>query len=231
MFVLRALLFFLGSATPACALSVAPAAVELTPGEATRVELVFAAGSLAPAILEFSIVERTASGPEETRKPPEDSPVKIYPPQIMIPAGKSAVITLALDLAVRGNGSRSFYLVAEELPVTSRHNGLASGLRFLTRLHVPVHVDFGGAPKLRAHIEPGRNILAIRNDGTRYIRFSDLTVTVRLKGSSRRIRIPGQKLAPLAGSDAILPGRTVSIPLDGLGVEAPAESAVIEPPL
>jgi len=217
-----ALALFAGA--DAGAFTIAPTAVLLEGSAPDPVKIRIAASLTAPLALELSIFARQTDGLQERLQPA--SALHVYPPQIFLAAGESTDITLRWAGEV-GNESQSFYLIADELPVAFADDGAQQNLRFLARVHLPVHVSHGGQADLhiQQNMAGGQRSLVITNRGKRYARFSRLALRVSGTAEGTARTILGMELARAAQTDALLPGRTVTLPAAEIGIE-PTESVL-----
>lgn len=205
------------------AFTIAPTAIMLEGLAPEPAKIRITASSSAPLALDFSFVERQAEGAQE-RLFSSNADIAVQPPQLYLAAGE------ATDVVVRWSGkvqdrSRSFFLVADELPIAFAEGKAQKNLRFLARVHLPVHIANGGKPDLQVTISTvdGEAKIEILNRGSRYARFSGLTLrATRTSGASDNTTkiISGVELARAARIDAILPGRGVMLRAEDLGLEA-----------
>lgn len=209
------------SSSTATAFTISPTVILLDARTPERHRVTIAASLTAPLALELQILERHADGAEENLTPPLPGAPGISSPQVFIPPGETANLVLNWDGMITEVKSRSFYLVAEELPVELTPNRAAQSLRFLARIHLPVHIDNGGKPSLQARVLDQTEIrrVEITNLGSRYARFSELELHVGSRSNETSRTIPGLELARHARVDAILPGRVIVLDADELGLE------------
>lgn len=210
------------AAGPAAAFSVAPTVVIMDGNESGPVKIHVSASVHSPLALEFTLIERQGAGDEE-RVVPASGRFDIQPPQIFLEPGASADVSLRWMENPPASGSRSFYLIAEELPVVMADGQPQQGLRLLARFHMPVHVGGEGKANLRVRSisSNGSRQMEIANTGSRYARFSDLALRVSSNDADGAMRtISGATLARLAQVDAILPGRRVAFDFAAMGLVA-----------
>lgn len=226
-----AVLLALFVSASAGAFSIAPTSVILEGRDPEPVKIRIEASPSTALALDLSVIERRGSGPNELLEPPLPAALHVDPPQLLIPAGETADVTLRWTGEPAGEASRSFYLVADELPIAFAEDGTRQGLRILARVHLPVHRSNGGKPDLQARIVAvnGKNGVEIVNRGSRYTRFSHLSLRVGGPFPASGRTIPGADLARLAGSDALLPNRIVWMPMDQLGLDGEVTALELVP--
>ena len=176
--------------------------------------------------LDFQLFERHADGDGERLAPPASAAFELLPPQLSVPPGGSADVTVRWVGAPPAENSRSFYLVADQLPIEMEPVEASNDVRFLARLHLPMHVAEGGSPRLQATMVgegPARQ-LALSNPGTRYARFASLELRIRQPDGAERT-LEGAVLARLLQTDALLPGGRATLAAGTLGI-LPAEQVV-----
>lgn len=202
------------------ALSVSPTVVEIDGQQVTRARVRVTAPGNASLVLDLTLLERAADG---SLMPAQQPAFELRPPQLLVPAGRSADINLQWQGAAPATASRSFYLVAEQLPVAMERGSAQNHIHMLARVYVPVHVGNTGAANLRvAH--DGSSRIVLSNTGTRYARFVTLELhVIAPEGGMRRIH--GLELARVLESDALLPGAHLGIDASAIGL-APDERAV-----
>lgn len=144
--------------------------------------------------------------------------ITVQPPQVVIPAGGQARVRLSAHRDGPLTVSRSYYLVVEHLGVSEA--GEAGGLKqvdFLTRIHLPVHVAGSGQAALDWRIvnDGESRVLRLANSGQRYQRLSLLQTRLQSRdGTPDSPWLEGISLARRAGSDAVLPGQRLFLPLE-----------------
>lgn len=205
----------------ATAFTISPTVILLDAHTPELHRVTIAASPTAPLALELKILERHADRAGENLTPPLPGAPEISPPQVFIPPGETANLVLNWNGMATEARSRSFYLVAEELPVELAPNRAEQKLRFLACIHLPVHVDSGGKPSLQARVldQTENRRVEIANLGSRYARFSELELHVGSRSNETSRTIPGLELARHARVDAILPGRVIVLDADELGLE------------
>ena len=203
----------LAVAAPVQALSVSPTIIEIDGVQKTRASVRVTAPGNAALILDLAMLERSAEG---TSAPATGPAFELQPPQLFVPAGRSAEISLQWVGGAPADGSRSFYLVAEQLPVAMEPGSGENHLHVLARVHLPVHVGAAGAADLHVrHGEGGR--IELLNTGTRYARFAGLALQLEVSGGTTRT-IDGMDVARLVESDALLPGARIELDATTLGL-------------
>lgn len=201
--------------TTAQALSVSPTVIEIDGQQAMRARVRVTAPGNASLVLDLAILERAADGTLLRAAQPA---FELHPPQLFVPAGRSADVSLQWLGAAPAAGSRSFYLVAEQLPVAMESGSTQNHIHMLARVHLPVHVGDAGVADLRiTHSDPSRIVLS--NNGTRYARFAALELHVVRPDRGMR-NIDGIELARLVESDALLPGARFEVDASALGLGA-----------
>lgn len=210
----------LGMSLAAHAISLSPTSVTIE-GDGPRVVRVrVTAPEASDLALDLQLLERHADGPGERRAPPVDAAFELHPPQLLVPAGGSADIVLRW-VGTAARGSRSFHLVADQLPIMPEADGGSGEVQVLARIHLPVHVAGDGVPELHATAEgegPSRRVM-LSNRGSRYARLAMLELRVRRADATTRV-LPGSELARLIGSDALLPGASPVLDARVLGLRA-----------
>lgn len=202
------------------ALSVSPTVVDIDGRQVTRAKVRITAPGNASLVLDLSILERHADG---TLAAPTAPSLVLHPPQLFVPAGGSADVSLQWVGEAPADGTRSFYLLAEQLPVAMEDADAQTHIHMLARVHLPVHVGGVGTADLRiTHEDPARVVLS--NRGRRHARLAMLELHVVRPGGDIR-RIPGIALARVIESDALLPGARVVVDAAAIGI-VPGERAL-----
>ena len=207
----------------ALAISVTPSVIELAQGSEGAVVFRFAASPGAAAALELQVVERRPEGGGEVLVPVEGV-WDVLPPQLYIEAGEEADVRLTWQGDLPGGRSRSFYLVAAELPIVLGEPPEENEIRFIARFYIPLHVAApdSPAPSLQLRSLPGGDI-EIANQGARYVRLSGLGLRVLDSAGGALAVVEGVELARLAQVDAVLPQGSVTVPAEALALPgAPA---------
>lgn len=152
----------------------------------------------------FEIVERTVLEDGTEDQTPADETFLIFPPQAVIPAGKSQTIRVRW-LGSPPRNSRSFTLYAAEVPVDLSEIQ-ESGVQTVWRMGASVHVTAEtatAAPVLdTAASQADGTMVTIRNDGDRFVYIDDLTLEI---GGQT---ISGPDLAVMAGRTLVPPSRS-----------------------
>lgn len=205
------------------AISLSPTSVLIGPDGPRHGRIRVSAPESSGLALDFQLFERHAEGNGERLDPPATPAFEVLPPQLSVPPGGSADVRVRWIGDPPAQGSRSFYLVADQLPVEMEPLAASNDVRFLARVHLPLHVDGGGVPTLHATMEgagPARH-LALSNQGSRYARFASLELRVRRPDGTERV-IDGRVLAQLLQTDALLPGGRATLSAGSVGI-LPAE--------
>ena len=205
------------------ALSVTPTVVQLDGATASQARVRIAAPATAPLVLELRLVERLPDG-SSIAAPSSD--FDLTPPQLLVPAGRSADVVLHWTGTAPLTASRSFHLVAEQLPVALDDSTGAQQIEVLSRVHIPVHVATAAQAAAVDIAQPRADVLVLRNTGTRYARFADLEVQVVSNTGDARA-IEGIALARILRTDALLPGARVEIAPEALGLAAGERVAAV----
>lgn len=208
------------------AVSLSPTSVLIGPDGPRHARIRVTAPETSGLALDFQVFERFADGDGERLAPPASAAFELLPPQLSVPPGGSADVTVRWVGASPEESSRSFYLVADQLPVEMEPVEASNDVRFLARIHLPMHVDGGGVSMLQATMEgedPARH-LALSNPGSRYARFASLELRIRQPDGTERA-IDGMLLAQLLQTDALLPGGRATLAAGSLGI-LPAEQVV-----
>ena len=214
------------TAPMAGAVSISPTSVLLEADDARPVRVRVTAPPTSPLALDLQVLERHADGEGESTRPPGAPSFELHPPQLFVPAGGSADIVLRWTGTLPTEGSRSFHLVADQLPIAVGSAGSADEVRLLARIHLPMHVARGGAARLEVATtgEGASRRVIVANHGSRYARLASLALRLaRADGTTRAL--PGLELARLARSDALLPRGRLSLDATALGL-APDEQAI-----
>ena len=144
--------------------------------------------------------------------------IAVQPPQLVIPAGGHGKVRISARRSGSLTLSRSFYLVVEHLGVSEgAAESSVQQVDFLTRIHVPVHVAGQGQPSLDWSIvnDGEGRVLRLSNHGQRYQRLGLLQARLPAGATETdRLWLDGAGLGRRAGSDAVLPGQRLHLPLE-----------------
>lgn len=210
------------------AVSLSPTSVLVEASDARPVRVRVTAPATSPLALDLHVQERHVDGEGERADIPQTPPFELHPPQVLVPAGGSADIVLRWTGTLPAEGSRSFHLVADQLPVAIGQPEAGDEVRLLARIYVPVHVAHGGS--VRLDVATGgqgasRRVL-IANRGNRFARLAALELQLgRADGSTRTV--PGLELARLARSDALLPMGRLALDAVALGLDPDEEALAL----
>ncbi|SHF15364.1 P pilus assembly protein, chaperone PapD [Modicisalibacter ilicicola DSM 19980] len=210
---------------PAVALGVSPTLIELPAADPAQIDIRIQGSETARLAVELSVLERVVASDDTaiTRGLKEDE-LRLVPPQLLMDPGGSQQVTMTWAGDRATDGSRSFFLVIETLPVEldaiSHHDDMDNDVKLLTRFHLPVHVyGSSGSSEVAAYLtEKGdMQVVRIENSGDQYALMKHLDFLFELNGE-KQVTIPGSDMARVLKKDAILPGESINLKKDKLFV-------------
>lgn len=148
------------------------------------------------------ILERFVAEDGSERHEPADDLFVVFPPQAVIPAGKSQALRVQW-LGAAPSPSRSFHLYASEVPVELGADA-PSQLQRVLRIGASIHVAAGGSqprPVVTASVPEGSDVVVtLANEGERF--FYVESVGLDFAGK----RVGGPELGNAAGRTLVPPG-------------------------
>jgi P pilus assembly chaperone PapD len=207
---------------PVAALTISPTRLEIDPQMTKPHRLEISVTGSTARYVELSLMKRIAgdgSFVERVVPAPTDAFI-IRPTQVLVPPGGTRSITIQWT-GGRQEGSASYYLIVEELPISVDPSHSGQDVLLLARFYVPLHVSTSERPQVSFHRQPREGHYALVNDGKAYQRLADLrfqvVTDVNTPGSLPR-SLPGVVLARVAQVDALLPGGRIEFSREDLGL-------------
>lgn len=163
-----------------------------------------------PVMLE--IFERFVAEDGDERHEPADDDFVVFPPQAVVPAGKSQAVRVQW-LGAAPPESRSFHLYASEVPVEFVSDA-PSQLQRVLRIGASIHVAAGGSqarPVLAASAPVGDDVLVtLANEGERFFYID----SIGLDFDGRHV--DGAELGNAAGRTLVPPGGRRTFTVEGV---------------